>query len=63
MSKTAAHLLIACAMALSLAGCGIRGGLEAPQAKDTASADSGQGKREGAAAKPHKEFILDGLIR
>lgn len=50
-------------MALSVAGCGIRGGLEAPQAKDTASADSGQGKREGAAAKPHKEFILDGLIR
>jgi predicted small lipoprotein YifL len=50
------------------AGCGIKGPLETPpDAKGgqqaTAQADSGQGKAEGAAPKPHKPFILDGLIR
>jgi len=56
------------AMALALAGCGVRGALELPpdqkeQAKATATADSGQGKSEGGAPKPHKGFILDGLLR
>jgi predicted small lipoprotein YifL len=53
------------AVALSAAGCGVRGSLESPEAKteSTAAADSGQGKKEGAALKPHKPFILDGLIR
>lgn len=53
-------------LAVILAGCGVRGSLEAPpeaKADKTAAADSGQGKPEGAAAKPHKGFILDGLIR
>jgi predicted small lipoprotein YifL len=52
--------------ALGLAGCGVRGSLEAPpgaQVSKTATADSGQGKTEGAAPKPHKDFALDGLIR
>jgi predicted small lipoprotein YifL len=54
--------------ALALAGCGARGPLEAPpsaQAENAAvaSAESGQGKPEGAAPKSHKPFVLDGLIR
>lgn len=57
------RLLVACALAASVAGCGIKSGLDAPAAKTTASAESGQGKPEGAASKPHKGFILDGLIR
>jgi predicted small lipoprotein YifL len=57
---------LSAAMALVVAGCGVRGGLEAPPAaKDEATADaqSGQGKPEGTAEKPHKGFILDGLLR
>lgn len=51
---------------LGLGGCGVRGGLETPpeaKADTTAEATSGQGKPEGAAPKPHKGFILDGLLR
>ena len=51
---------------LALGGCGVRGGLETPseaKAENTAEANSGQGKPEGAAPKPHKGFILDGLLR
>lgn len=62
--------LIAAAIALaalSLAGCGVRGSLEMPPeakaAQSTATADSGQGKAQGAAGKPHQGFILDGLLR
>ena len=54
--------------AAALAGCGVRGSLETPQAataapSETASAESGQGKKEGEAAKPHKGSFLDGLLR
>lgn len=62
--------LMAAAIALavlSLAGCGVRGALEMPPeakaAQATATADSGQGKPEGSAGKPHQGFILDGLLR
>lgn len=53
---------------LGLAGCGVRGPLEAPPSAKAenaavASAESGQGKPEGAAPKAHKPFVLDGLIR
>jgi predicted small lipoprotein YifL len=57
---------IGVALALSVSGCGVRGSLEYPaEAKSdrTATADSGQGKPENAAPKPHKPFVLDGLIR
>lgn len=53
-------------LAFVLAGCGVKGSLETPaeaKAETTAEAQSGQGKPEGAAAKPHKGFILDGLLR
>ncbi len=58
--------MAASALAFALAGCGVRGGLEAPpeaKAQTTADAQSGEGKPEGAAPKPHKPFILDGLVR
>ena len=54
------------ALALGLAGCGVRGTLETPhdaRAETTAQADSGQGKPEGAAPKPHRPSVLDGLLR
>jgi predicted small lipoprotein YifL len=63
MLKFTLRLSLALALAASVGGCGIKGGLEAPQAKETASADSGQGKPAGATPKPHQGFILDGLIR
>jgi predicted small lipoprotein YifL len=55
-------------LGLALAGCGIRGALEQPPETQTttdtnASATSGQGKPEDAAPKPHKDFVLDPLIR
>jgi predicted small lipoprotein YifL len=62
-SRTAALLA-----ALLLAGCGVRGNLEAPPeakaAGATASPESAAaGENTAAAPKPHKPFILDGLIR
>lgn len=58
-------LLAASALAFTLSACGVRGGLESPQeakTEATADAQSGEGKPEGA-AKPHKGFVLDGLLR
>ncbi len=56
------------AAGLLLAACGVRGPLqnpvqEAAAPQTTAPADSGQGKPENTAAKPHQGFILDGLLR
>jgi predicted small lipoprotein YifL len=66
MVKSIKLSAVLAAVGLGLAGCGVRGSLEMPpDAKPdaTAKADSGQGKPEGATSKPHKEFILDGLLR
>ncbi|MCC7251492.1 lipoprotein [Hyphomicrobium sp.] len=66
MTRFARALLAATALAFTLSACGVRGGLETPreaQAQATADAQSGEGKPEGAAPKPHKGFILDGLLR
>ena len=55
------------AASLMLAACGLRGPIQMPREdaaqQTTATADSGQGKPEGAGDKPHKGFILDGLLR
>ena len=70
----ACRLLAATALLGCLAGCGLRGPLVMPKEDafpqaaaapqtETAPAESGQGKPEGAAPKPHKPFILDGLLR
>jgi predicted small lipoprotein YifL len=64
--RDAAKLLIVVAATLSLAGCGLKGPLEFPpeaKSQNSASAESGQGKPADAAPKPHKGFILDGLLR
>jgi predicted small lipoprotein YifL len=58
--------VLAVALAAALGGCGVRGSLENPakaETKSTAGAESGQGKAEGEAPKPHRGFVLDGLIR
>ncbi|MBU2531426.1 MAG: lipoprotein [Alphaproteobacteria bacterium] len=66
---SALRVLVGCTLlATSLAGCGVRGSLDLPpeakaQQQKTANAESGQGKPAGAAPKPHKPFILDGLLR
>ena len=55
------------ATSLLVGGCGYRGAIQMDKsdaaAQTTATADSGQGKPEGATPKPHKDFILDGLLR
>lgn len=68
MAVAAKVWMLAGAAAMLLAGCGVKGPLELPpdakaQTQTSASADSGQGKPEEATPKPHKGFILDGLIR
>ena len=46
--------------AIGLGGCGVRGGLESPPEDVAANrADTSKAGEE----KPHKPFILDGLIR
>ncbi len=62
-------LLALGAGSIVLAGCGTRGALDPPSGaagpapQNTAQADSGQGKKEGDAPKPHQGFILDSLLR
>jgi predicted small lipoprotein YifL len=56
------------ASALVLGGCGVRGNLEAPpEAKATGAATSPDAADPGSnsvvKAKPHKPFVLDGLLR
>ncbi len=51
-----------------MAGCGVRGSLEAPaEAKAAGKATSAEsadaGANSAAAPKPHRGFILDGLLR
>ena len=64
MSSFAKKFGLALILAVSLAGCGVRGSLETPQAaKNDADANSGQGKSEADAPKKHEGFVLDGLLR
>jgi predicted small lipoprotein YifL len=66
MTSRVYAVLAVCALAFSLAGCGVKGSLETPpeaKTEATAEAQSGQGKAEGSAPKPHKGFVLDGLLR
>ena len=71
MAAMAPKLLTVVAAGLLLAGCGVRGPLQNPKpdaaspaaVETTANAESGQGKPENSAPKPHQGFILDGLLR
>ena len=67
-AKTSLIALAAALAATILAGCGVRGGLEAPpEAKAAGTATTGEaadaGANTAAQPKPHKPFVLDGLIR
>lgn len=55
-------VMLAALLGVGLSACGTRSSLDNP-ASATATADSGQGKKEGDAPKPHRGFVLDGLIR
>lgn len=65
---TLAVLAMAVAAA-SVAGCGVRGSLKAPAQAEAGgsatSAEGGEATRDEAAVKPkpHRGFILDGLLR
>ncbi|MGE3064228.1 MAG: lipoprotein [Hyphomicrobiaceae bacterium] len=60
MSSRPLMWIAALALALSLAGCGVRGSLEPPPgAKAEAAAEAGK----PGEPPPHKGFILDGLLR
>lgn len=53
-------------LAASLAGCGVRGALDGPSAKTRTSANTLTTPAkvgEPAPKPPHKDFLLDGLIR
>ena len=67
MSVMTHKALLILAAGLLLAGCGVRGPLQTPKQEaaqqTTAPAESGQGKPENTAPKPHQGFILDGLLR
>lgn len=68
MSGLAKKIALLLVLPLLLAGCGVRGNLEAPaEAKADGTATSPEasdaGGRSAAGPKPHREFILDGLIR
>ncbi len=57
---------VAALLAMTLAGCGVRGALDSPGAKSSGSgALSSATKQPGEAVeKPkHRDFVLDGLIR
>ncbi|MFM1814854.1 MAG: hypothetical protein RLZ98_1549 [Pseudomonadota bacterium] len=68
MQSLLRNALIVLAAGLLLAGCGVRGNLDPPaevkaEQQSAATADSGQGKPAGEAPKPHRTFLLDGLIQ
>ncbi len=54
--------------AAGLAGCGVRGSLDAPhEAKAAGTATSAEagaaGSNSAATPKPHRPFVLDGILR
>ena len=58
MSKLLRLISVVAIIALGLTACGVKGTLEAPpEAKQAEPAPDADGK------KPHKPFVLDGLIR
>ena len=66
--STCVRLAVAVLMAAALAGCGVRGALEAPpEAKANGTATSSDaadtGKDSAVKPKPFRPFILDGLLR
>jgi predicted small lipoprotein YifL len=65
---TRAGLVAALLVAGAVSGCGVRGGLDAPpEAKAAGTATSPDAADAGANSavkpKPHRPFVLDGLLR
>lgn len=68
MRSGPATCLIAALLALAMASCGVRGSLEAPaeakaQGKAASAESADAGANSAAKPKPHRDFILDGLVR
>lgn len=68
MSHALRKVIVIALLPLLLAGCGVRGSLDAPEGakmKGTATspeaADSGP--NSSAKPKPHRDFLLDPLLR
>lgn len=68
MPRIARTVALMAVLPLLLAGCGVRGSLEAPagakqQGKATSPEAADAGPNSAAAPKPHRDFILDPLLR
>jgi predicted small lipoprotein YifL len=66
IARVAGIAIVLSLLAASLAGCGVRGPLDGPSAKSSASTNKLTEPAkvgEPAPKPPHKDFILDGLIR
>jgi predicted small lipoprotein YifL len=64
----ASRIALTAVAAVLVAGCGVRGSLEAPadaraQGTATSAESADAGANSAAAKKPHRDFILDGLVR
>ena len=60
--------LVAALLALPLAGCGVRGALDPPpvakaEGTATSGANADAGDNSAARPKPHRDFVLDGILR
>ncbi len=58
MSRTLKLVAILACAALAVSACGKRGALQPPVA-----ADNGPSVKPKPKEKPHKDFVLDGLLR
>lgn len=68
MSRAVRKAAVLMLLPVLLAGCGVRGSLEAPkEAKEKGAATSPEaadnGPKSSAPAKPHRDFLLDPLLR
>ncbi|KUO66965.1 MAG: hypothetical protein APF80_14385 [Alphaproteobacteria bacterium BRH_c36] len=68
MSSVRTIAILLFAVALPLAGCGVKGSLDAPpeaKAAGTATSPDARGTAENSSGpkKEHKPFILDGILR
>ncbi|HRY07712.1 MAG TPA: lipoprotein [Hyphomicrobiaceae bacterium] len=68
MSQALRKAVVIALLPLLLAGCGVRGSLDAPESakqKGTATSPDAadNGPNSAAPPKPHRDFLLDPLLR
>lgn len=66
ITRVAGIAMVLCLLASSLAGCGVRGALDGPSGSTKSSSNTLTPPAkvgEPAPKPPHREFILDGLLR